>query len=172
MHNLLLGTAKHVMETWTNHNIMKTNKFKQIEERIKSIKTPKDVERIPLKISSFSGFTIDQWRNWTITFSPVALKGIIPQEHLKCWLLFVKACTLLCTRVIHRCTIVSADLFLLQFCRQFKQLYGSNACTPNMHLHLYLKECIIDYGPVYSFWCLLSKGSMVFLVHTRQTMFV
>ena len=154
IHNLLLGTAKHVMETWTNHNILTTNKFKQIEERIKSIKTPKDVGRIPLKISSsFSGFTADQWRNWTITFSPVALKGIIPQEHLKCWLLFVKACTLLCTRVIHRSTIVSADLFLLQFCRQFKQLYGSNACTPNMHLHLHLKECIIDYGPVYSFWC-------------------
>ena len=28
-----------------------------------------------------------------------------------------------------------------------------NACTPNMHLHLHLKECINDYGPVYSFWC-------------------
>ena len=22
-----------------------------------------------------------------------------------------------------------------------------------MHLHLHLKECMLDYGPVYSFWC-------------------
>ena len=83
-------------------------------------------------------------------FSPVALKGIIPQEHLICWLLFVKACTLLCTRVIHRSAILSADRFLLMFC---KQLYGDKECTPNMHLHLHLKDSIKDYGPVYSFWC-------------------
>lgn len=25
--------------------------------------------------------------------------------------------------------------------------------SPNMHLHLHLKECIVDYGPVYAFWC-------------------
>ena len=154
MHNLLLGTAKHIMETWTSCNILTTKKFKQIEGRIQSIKIPKDVGRLPLKISSsFSGFTADQWRNWTITFSPVALKGIIPQEHLTCWLLFVKACTHLCTRVIHRSAILSADRFLLQFCKQFKQLYGDKECTPNMHLHLHLKDSIKDYGPVYSFWC-------------------
>ena len=23
----------------------------------------------------------------------------------------------------------------------------------NMHLHLHLAECIVDYGPVYAFWC-------------------
>jgi hypothetical protein len=22
-----------------------------------------------------------------------------------------------------------------------------------MHLHLHLKECILDYGPLYAFWC-------------------
>ena len=115
MHNLLLGTAKHLMETWTSCSILITKKFKQIEGRIQSIKIPKDVGRLPLKISSFSGFTADQWRNWTITFSPVALKGIIPQEHLTCWLLFVKACTLLCTRVIHRSAILSADRFCCSF---------------------------------------------------------
>lgn len=154
MHNLLLGSAKHVMETWSKLDILTKSKFKLIEERVQSIKTPKHVGRLPLKISSsFSGFTADQWKNWTIIFSPVVLKGIIPQEHLTCWLFFVKACTLLCTRVIHRSTILSADLFLLQFCKRFKQLYGDSECTPNMHMHLHLKDCVFDYGSVYSFWC-------------------
>lgn len=25
-------------------------------------------------------------------------------------------------------------------------------CTPNMHLHLHLKESLLDYGPIYAFW--------------------
>lgn len=25
--------------------------------------------------------------------------------------------------------------------------------TPNIHLHLHLKDCILDYGPVYLFGC-------------------
>ena len=35
----------------------------------------------------------------------------------------------------------------------FHQLYGSEYCTPNMHLHLHLKESVLDYGPVHGFWC-------------------
>ena len=40
-----------------------------------------------------------------------------------------------------------------QFCKEFEQLYGENACTPNMHLHLHLRNCLEDYGPLHAFWC-------------------
>ena len=30
--------------------------------------------------------------------------------------------------------------------------YGREKVTPNMHLQTHLLECILDYGPVYSFW--------------------
>ena len=101
MHNLLLGMAKYVMETWTEHGIFTKKKFKLIEERIKCIKTPKDVGCLPLKISSsFSGFTADQWRNWTITFSSVALKrGKGLGEiffNLECFLPFLTSKTYFC----------------------------------------------------------------------------
>ena len=35
----------------------------------------------------------------------------------------------------------------------FEALCGKEKCTPNMHLHGHLRDCILDYGPVYSFWC-------------------
>ena len=35
----------------------------------------------------------------------------------------------------------------------FEALCGKEKCTPNMHLHGHLLDCILDYGPVYSFWC-------------------
>ena len=43
-------------------------------------------------------------------------------------------------------------MVLMHFCRRFGQLYGKEAITPNMHLHAHLRECIQDYGPIYSFW--------------------
>ena len=154
MHNLFLGTAKHAMETWTDKGILGKKEFSIIEQIVVKIKTPHDVGRVPLKIlSSFSGFTADQWRNWTTIFSPIALKQVLPSEDLRCWLLFVRACCLLCNRVVTNDMIIQADSYLVQFCKMFHQLYGSEYCTPNMHLHLHLKECLLDYGPVHGFWC-------------------
>ena len=56
-------------------------------------------------------------------------------------------------RIIKVCDIESADLLLLSFCKEFQRLYGSSACTPNIHLHTHLKECVLDYGPPHAFWC-------------------
>jgi hypothetical protein len=32
-------------------------------------------------------------------------------------------------------------------------LYGKEHATPNIHMHLHLKDSILNYGPVYAFWC-------------------
>ena len=45
------------------------------------------------------------------------------------------------------------DELLVKFCRTVEDLYGSSMITPNMHLHCHLCECILDFGPVYGFWC-------------------
>ena len=56
-------------------------------------------------------------------------------------------------------TVQSADLFCSSFVGNLSGCsYGDRACTPNMHLYLHLKQCIIDYGPVYSFWCASECG--------------
>ena len=26
-------------------------------------------------------------------------------------------------------------------------------CTTNIHIHLYLKQCLTNFGPAYDFWC-------------------
>ena len=51
MHNLL-GTAKHMMVVWTRFCIITPESFSVIEERVRSIVSPKEVGRLPLKISS------------------------------------------------------------------------------------------------------------------------
>ena len=44
------------------------------------------------------------------------------------------------------------DHHLITFCKMVEQLFGISACTPNLHLHGYLQECFLDYGPSDSFW--------------------
>ena len=71
MHNLFLGTAKHMMETWLNTSILSTSDLEKIQQKVDAVNVPTNIGRLPGKIAkSFSGFTADQWKNWvTIFFS-------------------------------------------------------------------------------------------------------
>ena len=72
MHNLFLGIAKHMIESWKKLGILSHADFQCIQEKVNSFVTPNDIGRIPLKIlSGFSRFTADQFKNWTIYFSLV-----------------------------------------------------------------------------------------------------
>ena len=109
-----------------------------------SIHVPPSVGRIPSKIaSSFSSFTAGQLKNWTTLFSLMVLIDKFPKDDIECWRHFVLA-ILLCNPCITLNDIDLADALLVYFCKR--------VITPNMHLHCHLKECILDYVTVYSFW--------------------
>lgn len=153
MHNLLLGTAKHMLSVWKELNFFTSEQFELIQQKVDSFHTPVDVGRIPTKISSgFSGFSADQWRNWTLLYSQFSLKDILHHSHFNCWMLFVQACRLLCSRSITARQIEDADKLLNEFCTMFENLYGKKYCNINLHLHGHLRECLTDFGPVYAFW--------------------
>lgn len=153
MHNLLLGTSKRIMNIWTDFGLLSKDNFDTIQECVDSFSLPSDVGRIPYRIrSGFSGFKADQWRSWTTVFSLVSLKGILPPCHYNCWCLYVSACQILCSRKLTIQSLEKADDLLTEFCIFFVALYGSEKTSPNMHLHLHLKDSILDYGPVYAFW--------------------
>ena len=33
----------------------------------------------------------------------------------------------------------------------YESLYCKDRVIPNMHLHMHLKQCILDFGPIYGF---------------------
>lgn len=154
MHNLYLGTGKKAFKVWIKHHLLTDEALLKIETRAKNFIVPYDIGRLPANISSgYGGFTANQWCNWITIYSPVLLKEVLPSEHLRCWLLFVRACSITSSRILTVEQVNSADLFLVQFCKQFQNLYGPESCTPNLHMHTHLKDCILDYGPLHSFWC-------------------
>lgn len=153
MHNLFLGTAKHILEAWKELGIISESKLAGIQNKIDSIVVPRQVGRIPGKIlHGFSKFTADQWKTWTLIFSIFCLHNVIPSVHMECWRLFVYSCALYTSKVLTRETIDEANASIIKFCKRAENLYGKKFCTPNMHLHCHLVECFKDYGPAHSFW--------------------
>ena len=154
MHNLFLGTSKKMFKVWTDLKLFSKSQLKEIEERINSVEVPCDIGRLPMRITSNSGsYTAEQWKNWTLIYSIFCLKGVLPEEHFRCWQTFVLACKYLCQSVISKTDLEIADGLILKFCKSVETLYGKHVITPNMHLHNHLKEVILDHGPVTSFWC-------------------
>ena len=60
---------------------------------------------------------------------------------------------MLCHPILSRDSVDQAHILLVEFCKQFESLYGPEHCTPNMHMPLHLKECLLDFGPLPAFWC-------------------
>ena len=153
MHNLYLGTAKHMVHVWRSTGLLTDAHCEQIQKSVDEIKVPSDMGKIPRKIGAkFSKMTADEWKNWTLYFSLLVLKDILPKKDLECWRKFVLACRLFHSKIIKMCDAEKADRLMVSFCKKFEQLYGSERVTPNMHLGCHLLEVIVDYGPVYSFW--------------------
>ena len=154
MHSLFLGTSKKMCRLWNDQKLFSKSQLTEIEERIRSVEVPCDIGRLPMRISSNSGsYTAEQWKHWTLIYSIYCLKGILPQEHFRCWQTFVLACKYLCQTVISKTDLEIVDGLLLKFCKSVETLYGKHTITPNMHLHNHLKEIILNHGPVTSFWC-------------------
>ena len=153
MHNLFLGTGKHMLQFWLDNKTIRRSQYSLVQASVDSMVVPSDVGRIPHKIvSGFSSFTADQFKNWIMYFSIPALYGIIPLEQLECWRQFVLACRILCKCQLSSEDIALSDALLLQFCRRSQHIYGNSFITPNIHLHCHLKEAVEDYGPVFGFW--------------------
>ena len=153
MHNLFLGTGKHLLQFWLDKEIINRSQYSSIQTYVDQMVVPADVGRISFKIvSGSSSFTADQFKNWIILFSMPTLYEILPQEHLKCWQHFVLACRILCKHQLSQSDVDLFDVLLIRFCQRAQALYGDHFITPNMHMHGHLKSVVEDYGPVFGFW--------------------
>ena len=154
MHNLFLGTSKKIFNLWLELGLLNSNSLKTIKEMIQNVKLPADVGRIPSNIeSNHSRFTAEEWKNWTLYYSPFVLRNVLPDKDYKCWQKFVLACTFLCSPHVTEYEINLANSFFFAFGSKVEELYGAKVITPNMHFHGHLAECVRDYGPVQAFWC-------------------
>ena len=155
MHNLYIGTAKHIfLRVWIKRGILDSSALQMINQHISSIAVPAYVtfSSLPSMIEHCASFTAEQMMIWVNYYSLFCLFDILPKNDYECWRHFVLASQLLSKQSPTENDILIADKVLLLFCRRFETIYGEEAVTPNMHMHGHLAECILEYGPMSSFW--------------------
>ena len=80
------------------------------------------------------------------------MKRYLTESEYLCWPKYVQAISLFCSRMITHNNVTIANKLIHEFCLQFEELYGSEKCTPNLHLHCHMSESIINFGPASTFW--------------------
>ena len=156
MHNLFLGTCKHLMEFWIKHDIIDHKKLCQIQTKVNDLQVPRKIGRLPNKVSIGSGFVgmkAAEWKNWVLIYSVYCLRGLLPDSDLEIWKKFVRSCYILCQQSISITQAKEAHELLIDFNQSLEQKYGWEISTMNMHLHCHLLQSLLDFGPIYSFWC-------------------
>ena len=125
----------------------------QLQKSVDAFITLSGIGRLPRKVQSgFSNFKAEQWKNWVLIYSIICFKPILSPPLYSMWLIFVEACSLLCSRVIAKNAISRADLLIHQYCCLFEAEFGKENCYPNLHMHCHMKQCLQDFGPASSFW--------------------
>lgn len=110
MHNMFLGTSKRMFHQWVDSGLITKRSLQHIQNIVQKFNVPIGIGRIPHKIASnFANLTADEWKNWTLLFSQIALHGILPEDHLKCWQLYISACRIYCSSVLTLSDIDAAD---------------------------------------------------------------
>ena len=154
MHCFWLGIAKHMTKHFFQSGILSKQNLQSIQEKMNTVRVPSTVGRIPYKIASgFSAFTADQWKNWTLIYSSVVLKGTLPREDYQVWMMFVKAAVFFSKKIVTVEEVNLADRLMVQFCQAVERRYGEAFCTPNMHMACHVAELIRKFGGIHGHWC-------------------
>ena len=66
--------------------------------------------------------------------------------------MFVRSCHKLLKPTISIQEKDDAHNLLVLLVQKLTELFGKEHVTHNMHMHLHLKNCLKEFGPVYSFW--------------------
>ena len=112
MHNLFLGTGKHVIkDIWIGLQMISESQFEVIQARMDRMVIPTGIGRIPYKIrSGFSSFTADQLKNWINLFS---LQDILTGDDLEVWRHFILACRIFSSKSVTTDDLNIADALLM-----------------------------------------------------------
>ena len=91
-----------MFKIWLSTELLTKESLQEIERRISTLSVPNSLERLPINISSnHGGYMASQWQSCIVLYSAVVLKGLLPDAHYQCWLLFVRACSILSRRTIN-----------------------------------------------------------------------
>lgn len=156
MHTFLLGMVKR--ETELNMTQLSPGQKKEFLRRLKSLKLPHDLGRLPSNIFDgdsgvISSCTAQQWKNYAIVFARPCLYKLLSDDAYKCLVALCRIVALISLPALSMDDITTLYRLLHEHHSLFNKVYGKWAITINYHMALHIPDVIIDHGPPQAFWC-------------------
>lgn len=177
MHAVLLGVTRQITELLLQSSdqpyyIGRPDTLRVIENRIKNIKPPHVITRLPRPIEEFRYWKASEWRAWLLFYCLPCLEGVLDSRYVKHLSLLVSAVFFLLQESITFEEVNKADIMLLEFVVKFQLLYGETAMTFNVHLLTHLAKSVKLWGPLWAHSAFVfesSNGSLLKLVHGTKS---
>ncbi|XP_054592230.1 uncharacterized protein [Nothobranchius furzeri] len=155
MHAVLLGVIRQLTELLLSgsdqpYYIGSPNTMRVLENRIKEIKPPHLITRLPRPIAEFKYWKASEWRAWLLFYSLPVLNGVLQSRYVKHLSLLVFAVFLLLKENVTFEEINKADEMLFEFVARFQLLYGEASMTFNVHLLTHLSKSVKLWGPLWA----------------------
>ena len=155
MHSVDLGVTRQLSHLWfdsANHGkpwyIGK--RIAEIDKRMMCTLPPSNVTRVPRELSTRAYWKANEWRSFLLFYAPIVLEGILPLSYYKHMLLLSTALFSLQREVISDVDLFHISTYLEEFVSSFRDLYGTEYMSYNVHLLLHMTDCVRNWGPL---WC-------------------
>jgi hypothetical protein len=160
MHGVLLGITKTLMCKWfsgseTGQDYFLGKQLKQIAERLKNIKPPYQIERLPRDLEKhYNNFKATELQVFLLYYSLPCLSGILPEKYLQHFSLFSEAVYILLGDIVTATKLERAETLLTRFYISFAELYGQGSCGLNVHnVCAHLPYYVRMLGPIWAWSC-------------------
>lgn len=153
MHGVLLDVAKQLWGIWTTASkncYLKPSDREEINNRRSKIKRPHEIHRLVRPIKDAPKWKASEWESWLLFDSVPCLQGILDDECLESYILFVRSINILLKNEISKTELRKCECDLLQFVEECEILYGEEVMTFNLHSMLHLCESVRQSGPLWA----------------------
>jgi hypothetical protein len=153
VHAIYEGTFYALHQIWFNSSSWEKDYYlgtahirNSINEILKKVKLPTDYPRLRRDIQQFQHFTANEYKNYMHHISIYIFKSILPEMFFNHYLLYVLFVRILSKPEISNDDIVHASTLIHRFVAEFKDLYGNENMTFNLHCHLHLPMQVLKFG--------------------------
>ncbi|SMN01272.1 hypothetical protein SPONN_2357 [uncultured Candidatus Thioglobus sp.] len=154
MHTVHLGMVRK--ETELILSTLAPTKKDEFIRRVKSLKLPYDLGRLPTNMfdsTGLSGVTAAQWKTFAIVYARPCLYKLLAPEPYKCLVLLAKIVEMISSPVYILEDIPKLYRLITDHHQLFRKVYGKWAVSVNYHMCLHIPDIVMDLGPPQTFWC-------------------
>ncbi|XP_034236341.1 uncharacterized protein LOC117642364 [Thrips palmi] len=174
MHQIFSGLSKLLVKLWFDPSFSGqpyscTRMIDIVNERLSSIVPPSFVERFTRTLTDRKLWKSKEYKLWFFYYSIVVMQGILEDVYLDHHIKLVSALSLLSLDSISPDQIDSAEELLLEYIKDFQNLYGLRYMGMNVHMLAHLCDMVRDLGPLWVYSCFFLEalnGQIIKLVHS------